>query len=240
MDRQHVQVPNMNLKEESLDLIDPYVYACIKRYMNNVTKEAFPSLDTILEDTGLTKPTVLKSIKRLSNANYLRTEKKKGMSTRYIFNDYKKFEIFSFDFLDNDNLTPKEKAYLITIQNKMYKDNVLEIGKITLSNSDIKEFLNIDPKTMRKLEQSLQEKNVLQLIPVKSRDERGVCVNERIYSFQDFANLVAIQFMKTEEQIQDLNKQNEDIRKQFAMMQEEIERLKKELKVRDVESEIIL
>lgn len=162
------------------------------------------------------------------------------MSTRYIFNDYKKFEIFSFDFLDNDNLTPKEKAYLITIQNKMYKDNVLEIGKITLSNSDIKEFLNIDPKTMRKLEQSLQEKNVLQLIPVKSRDERGVCVNERIYSFQDFANLVAIQFMKTEEQIQDLNKQNEDIRKQFAMMQEEIERLKKELKVRDVESEIIL
>lgn len=240
MDRQHVQVPNMNLKEESLDLIDPYVYACIKRYMNNVTKEAFPSLDTILEDTGLTKPTVLKSIKRLSNANYLRTEKKKGLSTRYIFNDYKKFEIFSFDFLDNDNLTPKEKAYLITIQNKMYKDNVLEIGKITLSNSDIKEFLNIDPKTMRKLEQSLQEKNVLQLIPVKSRDERGVCVNERIYSFQDFANLVAIQFMKTEEQIQDLNKQNEDIRKQFAMMQEEIERLKKELKVRDVESEIIL
>lgn len=240
MNRQHVQVPNMNLKEESLDLIDPYVYACIKRYMNNVTKEAFPSLETILKDTGLANYTVLKSIKRLSNANYLRTEKKKGMSTRYIFNDYKKFEIFSFDFLDNDNLTPKEKAYLITIQNKMYKDNVLEIGKITLSNSDIKEFLNIDPKTMRKLEQSLQEKNVLQLIPVKSRDERGVCVNERIYSFQDFANLVAIQFMKTEEQIQDLNKQNEDIRKQFAMMQEEIERLKKELKVRDVESEIIL
>lgn len=240
MNRQHVQVPNMNLKEESLDLIDPYVYACIKRYMNNVTKEAFPSLETILKDTGLANYTVLKSIKRLSNANYLRTEKKKGMSTRYIFNDYKKFEIFSFDFLDNDNLTPKEKAYLITIQNKMYKDNVLEIGKITLSNSDIKEFLNIDPKTMRKLEQSLQEKNVLQLIPVKSRDERGVCVNERIYSFHDFANLVAIQFMKTEEQIQDLNKQNEDIRKQFAMMQEEIERLKKELKVRDVESEIIL
>lgn len=240
MNRQHVQVPNMNLKEESLDLIDPYVYACIKRYMNNVTKEAFPSLDTILEDTGLAKHTVLKSIKRLSNANYLRTEKKKGLSTRYIFNDYRKFEIFSFDFLDNDNLTPKEKAYLITIQNKMYKDNVLEIGKITLSNSDIKEFLNIDPKTMRKLEQSLQEKNVLQLIPVKSRDERGVCVNERIYSFVDFANLVALKFSETDTQIQELNKQQADIKKQFELMQEEINRLKKMMQKNVSDAEIVL
>jgi hypothetical protein len=98
----------MNLKEESLDLIDPYVYACIKRYMNNITKEAFPSLDTILEDTGLTKPTVLKSIKRLSNANYLRTEKKKGLSTRYIFNDYKKFvETVTIEY-DGDTIFLKD------------------------------------------------------------------------------------------------------------------------------------
>jgi Mn-dependent DtxR family transcriptional regulator len=240
MNRQHVQVPNMNLKEESLDLIDPYVYACIKRYMNNTTKEAFPSLETILKDTGLANYTVLKSIKRLSNANYLRTEKKKGTSTRYIFNDYKKFEIFSFDFLDNTELTPKEKAYLITIQNKMYKDNVLEIGKITLSNTDIKEVLNIDPKTMRKLEQSLQEKKVLQLIPIKTKDERGVSVNERIYSFTDFANLVALKFSETDSQIQELNKQQADIKKQFELMQEEINRLKKMMRGEVSDAEIIL
>jgi peptidoglycan hydrolase CwlO-like protein len=93
---------------------------------------------------------------------------------------------------------------------------------------------------MRKLEQSLQEKNVLQLIPVKSKDERGVCVSERIYSFTDFANLVALKFSETDTQIQELNKQQADIKKQFELMQEEINRLKKMMQKNVSDAEIVL
>lgn len=34
----HVQVPTMDLKAEGLANTDPYIYACIKKYMNTSTK----------------------------------------------------------------------------------------------------------------------------------------------------------------------------------------------------------
>ena len=47
MNKQHVQLPN-NMTP-ILTPQDLLVYISIKRYMNNETKEAFPSLQTIAE-----------------------------------------------------------------------------------------------------------------------------------------------------------------------------------------------
>ena len=58
---QHIQVPRMHLKEEGLITIDPYVYACIKKFMNSETKEAFPSNKTLVEVTGLASKTIIAS-----------------------------------------------------------------------------------------------------------------------------------------------------------------------------------
>lgn len=244
MNKQHVQVPKMNLKEEGLNFIDPYVYACIKRYMNNSTKISFPSLVTLVQDSKVTKPTILKSIKRLEQAGYIKTEKKKGLSTHYHFNDYKKFEIFSFEFLDNDNLTPKEKAYLITMQNKMYKDNTLEIGKVTLSNTEISDSLNIDYRSIKKYEQSLQDKDILQIIPIQNRDEYGLVMNERIYSFENFANLLALKFQQTDKTLKDhedrISKQEKETQKQFEILQKQLEVLQNQIKELTESKDIIL
>ena len=58
MNKQHVQLPNNMTLETILTPQDLLVYVSIKRYMNNETKEAFPSLQTIAEKCGASIPTI--------------------------------------------------------------------------------------------------------------------------------------------------------------------------------------
>lgn len=120
---QHIQVPKMNLKQEGLLITDPYVYACIKKFMNNETKQAFPSNKTLVEISGLNSKTIMASINRLEKAGYFTIKREMGKPNIYTFNDYKQFEIFSYDFLDNPDLTPKEKSYLVASQQFMFKNS---------------------------------------------------------------------------------------------------------------------
>ena len=98
---------------KSLLFGDPYVYACIKKYMNKETKQAYPSIQTLIEITGLNKKTILAAIDRLEKSGYFKVIRRAGSSNIYIFDDYKKFEIFSYDFLDTKELSSKAKSYLV-------------------------------------------------------------------------------------------------------------------------------
>lgn len=62
---------------------------------------AFPTLQTICNKSGYSKPTVIKSIKRLEDAHYLQIIPRIGTSNAYKFNSYIYFEQFSIKFLDN-------------------------------------------------------------------------------------------------------------------------------------------
>lgn len=62
---QHIQVPNDMCKEHNLDPTDVYVYSYLKTYMNKDTYEAFPSMETLAKDAGVSKTTVNKAIKNL-------------------------------------------------------------------------------------------------------------------------------------------------------------------------------
>ena len=68
--KQHVQLPNDMTKSGELSQKDLLVYVTIKRYMNSKTKECFPSLDTIVKVSGVSKPTVRKSIENLNVIKY--------------------------------------------------------------------------------------------------------------------------------------------------------------------------
>ena len=83
---QHVQVPKMNLKEEGLESIDPFIYASIKRFMNEETKIAFPSMTTLVKITGMCKSAILKSIERLKDAHYINIIREFGKSKYGISN----------------------------------------------------------------------------------------------------------------------------------------------------------
>lgn len=47
--QQHVQLPNNMTASGELTPKDLLIYVSIKRYMNNETREAFPSLETIMK-----------------------------------------------------------------------------------------------------------------------------------------------------------------------------------------------
>ena len=146
INKQHVQLPNDMTVNENLTPQDLLIYVAIKRYMNKDTKEAFPSLQTICAKSGASINTVRKCINNLEAQDYFKIEKR-GRQNYYIFSDYQKFEPFSYDFLDKEDLTFTEKAYIIASQQYMFKDEK-GIGKISYTNSELSEKIlsaaNID------------------------------------------------------------------------------------------------
>ena len=97
--KQHVQLPNNMTVNEKLKPKDLLVYVTIKKYMNSETLSCFPSLSTIVEKSGVSKPTVLNAIKSLEKYGYIKVSRN-GRNNLYTFSRHKNFEPFSYDFLD--------------------------------------------------------------------------------------------------------------------------------------------
>lgn len=57
------------------------VYLAIATYAHNETRECFPSTERLMKDTGLTKPTVLKAVKKLIEVGVIRLVKKGGLNS---------------------------------------------------------------------------------------------------------------------------------------------------------------
>lgn len=73
--KQHVQLPNSMTKDD-IKPKDLLIYVTIKRHVNKETKRAFPALTTICAESGASINVVRESIKRLENAEYLKSRKK--------------------------------------------------------------------------------------------------------------------------------------------------------------------
>lgn len=203
--RQHVQIPSSNLEEMGLEMKDLVIYAYLKKHYNHITKESFPSLDTLVKESGISKPTVIKCLDRLQQQGYINIIKK-GKYNRYTFSDVNKFEIYSFDFLEDNNLSTSDKAYIICMQPHMYKNPELGIGKVTYSELDIARMLNIDLRTLRKYENHLQQGDnpVLTLVPSKKKDpETGLLINERVFNFEAYNNILALKFREIDDKLND-------------------------------------
>lgn len=230
-ENQHVTVPSVDLKENGLEHIDPYVYACIKRYMNAETKKCFPSTQTLMKDSQLAKRTICNSIKRLEAAGFLEVEREYGKANIYKFNDTKKFEMFSYDFLDKKDLTPKEKAYLVASQQFMFKGK--EHGGITFSSEKLAENIGMSLPTLRKTEEALEEKGVLTKNLLK-RNQCGLGVYERIYDFDKFANIVALKFNEQDQRIDSHEYRIQKLEEQLKFVLKENERLRKAKTITDI------
>ena len=132
MDKQHVQLPNDLGDISFIKPKDQLVYVAIKKFMNKDTKEAFPSLETLHNLTKLSINTIRDCIERLVKSGFIEV-RKDGRKNVYKFLKYDTYEPFSFKFLEKDDLSPEEKAYLIASQKYMFKDNgegIKDIEKI--------------------------------------------------------------------------------------------------------------
>lgn len=170
--QQHVQVPDPVIEHKDLKPIDYLVYANIRRYMNKDTKTCWPSLTTIAKDCQCSIPTVRTSIKRLHKEGLVDIIKRTGQSDMYRFKDLlKNFERFTPEFLDNKDITPEEKAYLIGLHSQSYKNE--DYAVTTYSNQKLADNLNISLRNIQRYNKSLQEKEIMTEIATTVKDSAG-------------------------------------------------------------------
>lgn len=166
--KQHCQLPN-NMGNTDLTPQDQLIYLSIKRFAN-MSNYAYPSLQKLHTITGAAINTIKKSIDVLTAKGYITTEKE-GKRIKYIFNKYKEFEPFSYEFLDKEDLSFTEKAYLAASQQYMFKD-VDGLGKITFSNKDLAKHINMSESTISRCNSALVKKDYLTVI--KNSEEHGI------------------------------------------------------------------
>ena len=226
---QHVEVPQPKEKETSLKPFDYLVYANIRRYVNKDTMTCFPSLDTIADKCGSTIPTIRQSIKRLLKEKMFEAIIRTGQSTMYKFSNLLDgFEMFTSEFLDSEELTPEEKAYLIGLQAKSYKNKDLAIT--TYSNSELSSMLNISRKSIIKYNKSLREKEIMSELQTSVKDtETGLCKAAKVIDLNQIGQAVLFineRVDNHEERIQQLEKELKMVISENRRLSKENERLK--------------
>jgi len=233
--KQHVQLPNNMINHNGLEPKDLLIYAVIKKYMNNETKECFPSLATISEKSGYSINTIRKSISLLEKNNYIKI-RKEGRKQIYKFNSYKKFEPFSYTFLEYD-LETNEKAYILAFQQHLIKD-IKGLGKTTYSNDVIAEKLNISPKTVARLDSSLVKKGYLNIVKTKTRDPvTGVFINEKFFHLDELGQAVIWNLQKHEEKIEKHDNEIEELKKITETTSKDVKILLRENQQKNQENE---
>lgn len=170
---QHVQVPDPD-DYKRLKPTDKLVYANIRRFMNKDTMICYPSMTTIAKLCDLTVPTIQSAIKRLVKHGYIEIlpEKHNSKNNVYKFKKLEKdFERFTNEFLDNKDLTPNEKSYLIGLQSQCYKNGKYAIT--SYSNNAIANTLDLSLNSVKKYNTSLKAKEIMQELKSVSFDEQG-------------------------------------------------------------------
>ena len=224
MNKQHVQLPN-NMTP-ILTPQDLLVYISIKRYMNNETKEAFPSLQTIAEKCGASIPTIRKCIKRLEEGKYIEVTKK-GRSQIYKFLKYNNFEPFSYEFLDKEDLSFTEKAYQLASQQYQFKENGM--GKISMSNKELAEKINMSESTISRCNKSLEAKGYLDIIKAK-KHESGITINEKFFHLDELGQAIVVTLQNHEERLNKTEQNIENLMKDMSIVLKENKELKERLK----------
>jgi DNA-binding MarR family transcriptional regulator len=197
---QHVQLPNDMTKGTDLTPKELLIYVCIKKHQNKVTKTCYPSMDTIAELSSSSKPTVAKAIKNLERLGYIKITKD-GRKNVYHFDPYKNFEPFSMEFLEMKELSANEKAYIIATQQYMFKD--LEgYGKVTFTDMELADTINLSYNTVVKYNKSLMEKGYLDIIKTNARDTTtGLMINEKIFHLNELEQAIVFKLQNHEERL---------------------------------------
>lgn len=209
----HVQLPN----DMTVTPKDQLIYLVIKSH-NNPKNECYPSLDLISEESGYSIPTIRSSIKLLEKTGYIKTERR-GRSTYYFFNEYKKFEPFSNEYIKRKDITPSTRANIIAAQQYMYTD-VEGCGKISYSNRELAKMLNISEHSIRAAYSELQSKGYLTIVNNDNRDlETGCKTTTKIIHLSELGQAIIWVLKKHDDQI---NQNTEDIKE----IKKELERLK--------------
>jgi len=222
--KQHVQLPNNMTVHEELTPKDLLIYVTIKKYMNKETLSCYPSIATIVEKTGISKPTVLKAINKLQDLAYLKISKQ-GRSNLYTFSKYKNFEPFSYEFLERSDVSTEEKSLIVSEQQYMFKDQE-GFGKITYTDLELSKKINMSYSSIVKHHKSLEKKGYLTTIKTSAKDSlTGLPINEKIFHLNELGQAIIWTLQKHEDDIQELKEKTDTTSKDVDLLLKEIKRL---------------
>ena len=211
-------------KKENGELLQKYeilVYVAIRYNMNAKTMTAHPSLQTIADRTGCSIPSIRKIIKNIVAKKYMTVEIKKGIGTIYTFSNEKSFEPFSYEFLDNPNLTKAEKLHILCTQQYMFKEN--GVGKVTYSDAELSEKTGLNRHTISKTNQSLIEKGFAEQIVLKSKNpETGLIDKETIFHLNELGQAIVFKLKEHEERIDKHDEEIEELKRTVAELNQQL------------------
>lgn len=218
MSEQHVQLP---IKTDPISPSDKLIYCALKKY----GEKSFPSIRTVANYLHIGVDKVRDSISNLVANDYIKVHKE-GRKNVYTFNPYKKFEIFSYDFLDKEDLPFELKAYLVSVQQFMFKND--GVGKISYSDSEIAEKIGLTQSTVSRYNQSLINRGLLTVL--KCQSEKG---NGTVKLFDLLALGQAILFhqvAKNTEDISQIKQELSDTKKTLKLALQKINELEQNQK----------
>lgn len=211
-------------KKENGELLQKYeilVYVAIRYNMNAKTMTAHPSLQTIADRTGCSIPSIRKIIKDIVAKKYMTVEIKKGIGTIYTFSNEKSFEPFSYEFLDNPNLTKAEKLHILCTQQYMFKEN--GVGKVTYSDAELSEKTGLNRHTISKTNQSLIEKGFAEQIVLRSKNpETGLMDKETIFHLNELGQAIVFKLKEHEERIDKHDEEIEELKRTVAELKQQL------------------
>ena len=220
---QHVQVPN-NMIDHNLTIYDQLIYATIKRFQTKIIKNPKVSFNDIIKISGLGRNMVFEGVQRLINSGYIKvlnSHQGRGRTNQYAFDPYKKFEVFDYKFLDKEDLTAKEKAYIIAIQQKMFKD-IPGKGKISMTNEEISKETSLSMYEVGKLNRSLSDKGYLTILSNQIVDKKtGLKKDLKVIDLEGLEQMIIWKLKDHEAQLE-LQKEINAQQKEVNLQQEEV------------------
>lgn len=211
---------------------DAVVYLFMRRYENWETHETFVSIAVVAERLHMGRRSVMESIERLERAGYITITKGQSNRNVYHFNEYKTFEGFSDEFLDNPNLSIEEKGYLAMIQKFMYLDSQNENGTITMSEKELADRLGLSKRQITNYNQSLKSKGFLSCQQSRLPDyieNDGNKKSIRVYDIKAYGQAIVFLLKKHHEQIQKNTEDIEELKQQIDHMKKQHEQTNKDL-----------
>lgn len=167
--KQHVQIPNSvssppqkkdgrTARKEYNDL---NTYAQLKKFMNSQTKMAVVSIARLAKDCEMSNQGVVNSLKRLEECGDIE-KTRVGKCNAYKFNTKsEKFEMYDYEFLKNENLTAKQKSFMIAVQKYLYVDKETGVAKTTYTDEELAEKTGISKSTIYRRVNELMTNNFI-------------------------------------------------------------------------------
>ena len=210
---------NMHIENRNITPKDEYIYFALK-YCNG-PEGCHPSLATLSKLVGASIPTIRTCINNLMKAEYIKVIKCGNQGTRYEFLlDDKSFSMIPRIFIElkDKDLTFAQRAFILSIFQHTYKfGKNNEYGKLTWSDAQLAEKLNLDRSTVSRINNSLRMKNyMIQVNKDVKHEELGFKKGEKIY-FLDKLNLITQELHKQAKRLDkfECNQENHEDRITF-------------------------